>query len=295
MGTLAQEWRILVVGSVLTALAPVALSAAHATPNSHASAKAPAAGKNLKSGLPASGGLKGPTFSGPGKMVLHSARDGSPVVFHSGGTSGGAKYAKWRYASREYYGGESYNGGSLQCVPFARAASGIELKGNAAEWWYAAAGVYARGDRPEPGSVLSFRATGHMRLGHVAVVSAVVNSREIEVDQANWAGAGAYAGGVARGVHVIDASPGNDWTAVRVALGNGDYGSVYPTHGFIYDRTDDGVMYAGAGAHDDAEATPTEVAEAPSEPRASHSSVRYHKTTPHQILKHPYAGGAKSR
>jgi surface antigen len=294
MAFFAQEWRILVVGSILAALAAAASSAAHATASTHTSAKAPSARSNLKAGLPASGGLKGPTFSGSGKMVLHSARDGSPVVFHSGGRSGGAKYAKWHYASRESYGDESYNGGSLQCVPFARAASGIELKGNAAEWWYAAAGVYARGDRPEPGSVLSFRATGRMRLGHVAVVAAVVNSREIEVDQANWAGAGAYAGGVARGVHVIDASPGNDWTAVRVALGDGDYGSVYPTHGFIYDRTDDGVMYAQGGAHDDAGAAPTEVAEAPDEPRVTHSYTHVHKTAVHQILKHPHGGGTKS-
>ena len=56
-----------------------------------------------------------------------------------------------------------------------------------------------------------------MRLGHVAVVTGIVNDREIEVDQANWAGAGAYKGGVQRGVHVIDASPANDWSSVRVA------------------------------------------------------------------------------
>ncbi|MBV9750541.1 MAG: CHAP domain-containing protein [Acetobacteraceae bacterium] len=155
-------------------------------------------------------------------------------------------------------------GGSLQCVPFARAASGIELKGNAAEWWYAAAGVYDRGERPELGSVLNFRSTGRMRLGHVAVVSGIFNDREIEVDHANWAGAGAYSGGVQRGVHVIDVSAENDWSAVRVALGTGDYGSTYPTYGFIYDRPDTGTMMATRDRASDADdADATEVAEAP--------------------------------
>jgi surface antigen len=133
----------------------------------------------------------------------------------------------------------------LQCVPFARNDSGIELKGNANIWWNEAAGRYERGSRPEPGSVLSFSANGRMRLGHVAVVSNVVNAREIEIDHANWSGPRSY-GGVARGVPVIDVSPDNDWTEVRVSLGGGEFGSVYRTHGFIYDRPDTGTMLANA-------------------------------------------------
>ncbi len=152
-----------------------------------------------------------------------------------------------------------YYGSSLQCVPFARAASGIQLKGNAANWWDAANGVYARGQAPESGSVLNFRATGSMRLGHVAVVKNVVNSREIEIDHANWAGPGASKGGVSRGISVTDVSSNNDWSAVRVGLGHtGSYGSVYPTYGFIYDRPDNG-MVASAPARVRYE----EVAEAP--------------------------------
>ena len=124
-----------------------------------------------------------------------------------------------------------WNGG-LQCVPYAREVSGIEIRGNAANWWEAADGVYARGNTPEPGSVLNFRANGHMRLGHVAVVTDVINSREIVIEHANWG-----PGRISRNVSVIDVSPDNDWTAVRVALAHGgDYGSVYPTYGFIYDR-----------------------------------------------------------
>lgn len=120
----------------------------------------------------------------------------------------------------------------IQCVPFARAASGIALTGNAVTWWDEASTLYARGEIPEAGSVLAFRANRAMRLGHVAVVSRVINSREIEIDHAHWG-----ENGISRNIAVIDVSPNNDWTAVRVALGHGgSFGSIYPTHGFIYPR-----------------------------------------------------------
>jgi surface antigen len=142
----------------------------------------------------------------------------------------------------------SRRGGGLQCVPFARAASGIELKGNAVNWWDGAAGVYERGSAPEVGAVLNFRANGNMRLGHVAVVRQVVSSREIEIDHANWAWSGKS--NISRGVAVIDVSERNDWTAVRVALGHGeDFGSTYGTYGFIYDRPDSGTVVANTQHH----------------------------------------------
>jgi surface antigen len=197
-----------------------------------------------------------------------SSRHGGAAMLHSAMfmsyKHGFSKTGKARYAMR---GGYSYGYGGLQCVPFARAASGIELKGNAALWWDAAAGVYQRGSRPEPGSVLNFRSTGHMRLGHVAVVAAVINSREIEVDHANWAGS--Y-GGVSRGVAVQDVSEANDWSEVRVAMGhNGEFGSVYPTYGFIYDRPDNGgTMIASETPRRMAPIMVNdEVAEAPAHPR----------------------------
>jgi hypothetical protein len=136
----------------------------------------------------------------------------------------------------------------ISCVPFARSDSGIAVSGNAWQWWDHAAGVYARGHLPELGSVLAFRSNPRMRLGHVAVVSQIINRREVEIDQANWSGPGAY-GGVSRNVPVVDVSEANDWSAVRVGLGrSGDFGAVYPTYGFIYDRPDDGVMVAAAHA-----------------------------------------------
>lgn len=126
----------------------------------------------------------------------------------------------------------------LQCVPFARHLSGIDIVGDARTWWARAEGRYERGSRPEVGSVLNFKPSGAMRLGHVSVVSQVVSPREVLVDHANWPGPGLPRGRVARNVSVIDVSPGNDWTAVRVEIhGRGSgYGRLYPTWGFIYPR-----------------------------------------------------------
>lgn len=151
-----------------------------------------------------------------------------------------------KYSTRSGRGHQVYyarSGGSrLQCVPFARNESGIEIVGNAYTWWDQASGVYQRGAAPEPGAVLAFRSNRTMRLGHVAVVSEIINAREIEIEHANWGP------GIKRDVRVVDVSPGNDWTAVRVALdrNNDRFGSVYPTHGFIYDRPDRGIMVASA-------------------------------------------------
>lgn len=142
----------------------------------------------------------------------------------------------------------------LQCVPYAREVSHIELSGNAFLWWAEAAGRYERGYVPAIGSVLNFRATGRMPLGHVAVVTAVMDSRTILVTQANW-----VPGTVTNDVTVQDVSPENNWSAVRVEYGNGDsMGSVYPTYGFIYNRPADTqtIYAANAGGRN-------EVAEAP--------------------------------
>ena len=132
----------------------------------------------------------------------------------------------------------------ISCVPYARQISGIMVPGNAWQWWNHAEGVYARGDLPEPGSVLNFRANGRMQLGHVAVVTQVVNAREVKVDQANWP-SGGYYGAVSHNVAVVDVSEANNWSAVRVQLGHGsEFGSVYPTYGFIYNRPDTGQVMA---------------------------------------------------
>lgn len=153
-----------------------------------------------------------------------------------------------------------YTGG-LSCVPFARMATGMNISGDARLWWYNAAGVYARGQSPERGSVLAFTASGGMSRGHVAVVSRVVNDRTILIDHSNWGGPGLRRGQVMRGVVVVDVSDRNDWTAVRVQVGHDSdtFGRTYPTHGFIYNRATDGrvLMAAGAGMTEVAEAAPS--------------------------------------
>lgn len=164
---------------------------------------------------------------------LMSGRDAARVIY-----AGGSHYGRYRSS---FHSG--FAGGTLQCVPFARENTGIEIIGNAVNWWDNAAGIYERGARPEVGSVLNFRGTHRMRLGHVAVVSNVLDSRTVQIDHANWSGRGV----VTRNVTVLDASPDNDWSAVRVTMSNGEFGSVYPTYGFIYDRPDKGVMLANAG------------------------------------------------
>jgi hypothetical protein len=150
-----------------------------------------------------------------------------------------AKYTKYAHSAPRFIG--------ISCVPYARQISGIDLAGNANTWWDHAAGQYARGSVPERGSVLAFRSNPSMRLGHVAVVERVVNPREIIIDHANWGGPGGGRGRISTGIPVVDVSPMNDWTAVRVGLGrSGEFGSVYPTFGFIYDRPDTGRLMASS-------------------------------------------------
>lgn len=105
--------------------------------------------------------------------------------------------------------------GVLQCAPFARQVSGIELHGNANTWWGQAEGRYDRGHEPRVGAVLAFAASRSMPVGHVAMVSKVVSGREVLLTHANWS----YRGGVERNVRAIDVSPNNDWTDVRVWYG----------------------------------------------------------------------------
>lgn len=166
------------------------------------------------------------TAQGHGVTKSHTVAQNTHYVSHTHG----------RIRAARSYG--------MSCVPYARAESGIVLSGNAWQWWGNAAGKYARGTTPEAGSVLSFQAAGHMRMGHVAVVARVVNAREILIDHANWPGAN-LAGGVSAAIPVVDVSANNDWSAVRVGRGlNGDFGSIYPTNGFIYDRPDTGTIEA---------------------------------------------------
>lgn len=123
-------------------------------------------------------------------------------------------------------------GGFLQCAPYARQISGIQLFGNAHSWWSQAQGQYDRGHQPRVGAVLAFSSSRAMPVGHVAMVSKVVGDREVLLTHANWS----YRGGIERNVRAMDVSPNNDWTDVRVWYGpTGGLGlRSNPTKGFIY-------------------------------------------------------------
>jgi surface antigen len=73
----------------------------------------------------------------------------------------------------------------LQCVPYARKVSGIQLFGDAHTWWDQA-GRYERGFTPKVGAVMSFHAHGAMRLGHVAMVSRIIDPARCLLRHANW-------------------------------------------------------------------------------------------------------------
>ncbi|BBC74303.1 CHAP domain-containing protein [Altererythrobacter sp. B11] len=122
--------------------------------------------------------------------------------------------------------------GHLQCVPYARQVSGIDIHGNARLWWSKAEGRYDRGAQPRAGAVLAFRPTDAMPLGHVAVVKRVVDDRRILLDHANWSGPGR----IEHAALAEDVSEDGDWSAVRVWWGpSGQLGTrVNPTFGFIY-------------------------------------------------------------
>lgn len=124
---------------------------------------------------------------------------------------------------------------TLSCVPYARARSGIALRGDAWQWWEAAEGRYARGRSPRIGSVLVLMRTSRLPQGHVAVVTRVVSAREIRVDHANWA-SGRAKGREARDQPVQDVSAGNDWSLLRIWFPPvNDYGSSnWPALGFIH-------------------------------------------------------------
>jgi len=126
---------------------------------------------------------------------------------------------------------QSDPGTPLQCVPYAREQSGINIYGDAHTWWDQAAGKYPRGPLPEPGTVMvlhDYAGPGH---GHLAVVRQIVSSREIRVDHANWLNDGS----VYVNDPVQDVSTDNDWSVVRVFnLKAGAWGSrLYPVQGFI--------------------------------------------------------------
>jgi surface antigen len=124
----------------------------------------------------------------------------------------------------------------LQCVPYVRQVTGVRIYGDAHSWWNQAEGRYGRGATPKVGAVMAFRAHGGSRLGHVAAVSRIVDSRTVLISHANWSPIQGRRGQIERNVKAVDVSANNDWSRVRVwfapikALGS----TAWPLAGFIY-------------------------------------------------------------
>lgn len=120
-------------------------------------------------------------------------------------------------------------GKRVWCVPYARNLSGIQIRGNAGTWWNQATDKFARGHEPKIGAVMAFSSTGKLPMGHVAVVSGIVNERQVLLDHANW-----ERNKISLNMAAVDVSEKNDWSSVRVESVKGSLGRIYPIDGFIY-------------------------------------------------------------
>lgn len=104
----------------------------------------------------------------------------------------------------------------LECVPYARGRSNITAVRGDAYTAYANAqngkygAVYSTGNTPQVGSVLVWKKSGSLPVGHVAYVAQLIDSRTIKVDHANWP----LHTGEHVGVTVTDTSQNNDWSSV---------------------------------------------------------------------------------
>jgi hypothetical protein len=119
----------------------------------------------------------------------------------------------------------------LFCVEYARMRSGLAVFGDARHWWERARNLYARVSHPVEEAVMVFSGSKRLKRGHVAVVTNIVGPRRITVDQANWQNHGE----IDHATPVLDVSPDNDWSQVRVwDMRSGGFGShVYAISGFI--------------------------------------------------------------
>ena len=106
-----------------------------------------------------------------------------------------------------------------------------QIYGDAHTWWDQAAGRYTRQAHPQPRSVMVLYGYAGPKRGHLAAVTRVISAREIRVDHANWLNDG----NLYLNSPVIDVSPGNDWSVVRVYNNRDGHlgGKNYNVRGFI--------------------------------------------------------------
>ena len=138
----------------------------------------------------------------------------------------------------------------LQCVPYARERSGVQIYGDARTWWDQADGplqarqppTRRRGDGVSPARQHAPRPCRRGRR--------VIDSRTVLLDHANWSPIDGRRGQIERGVKAVDVSPANDWSEVRVWYAPlQDLGTTaWPVAGFIYNERDDGAAARAARA-----------------------------------------------
>jgi surface antigen len=109
--------------------------------------------------------------------------------------------------------------------------SGLSIFGDAKTWWTSAKNIYDEFTAPVENAVMVFSGSSRIKRGHVAVVTSIVSPREIVVDQANWQNHGE----IDRNTPVLDVSPDNNWSKVRVwDMRTRQFGThVYAISGFI--------------------------------------------------------------
>ena len=121
----------------------------------------------------------------------------------------------------------------LQCVPFARRESGVEILWQR-QYVVAAkrSGRYeTAAETPTEGAVMVLHGYNTNARGHVAVVREVVSPRLIIVDHSNWLNGGE----ITRDVPIRDVSEAGDWSRVQVWHVPGRHwgGRAYNVQGFI--------------------------------------------------------------
>ncbi|MEZ6022518.1 MAG: CHAP domain-containing protein [Hyphomonadaceae bacterium] len=138
----------------------------------------------------------------------------------------------------------------LQCVPFARRESGVEIYGNANTWWRQAEGVYETSQTPHEEAVMVLEGYNTTARGHVAVVREIVSPRLIIVDHSNWLNGGE----ITRDVPIRDVSEAGDWSEVQVWHVPGRHwgGRTYQVQGFILNILADAKAQAEAEARQQA-------------------------------------------
>lgn len=136
--------------------------------------------------------------------------------------------------------------GAVQCVPYVRAHSSVDIHGDAYVWWEKAAGVYARNSAPVEGAVMVMVGYAGKHRAHVAIVRRLVTPREIRIDHANWLNDGA----IYVNDPVIDVSADNDWSQVKVwNIRSGTWGTkTYALSGFIGPGQADGSARVSSNA-----------------------------------------------